>query len=45
MRMIKVRYRGLIRRRDTTFWVKESNPYFEWYKKNPFYTVLKEREI
>jgi len=45
MRMVKVRYRGLIRPRDLEFWVKETNPYFEWYLKNPFYKVVKEKII
>ena len=25
--------------------IKETNPYFNWYKNNPEYTVMKEFEI
>ena len=50
MKMIKVKYRGLASpeghiKTGKPFWVKEKNPYFEWYKKNPHYKVLEEREI
>ena len=27
------------------FWVSEKNRYFEWYKNNPSYRVLKEVEM
>jgi len=30
--------------RHKSFWVSERNKYFEWYKKNPCYEVLKEVE-
>ena len=45
MKMVKVRYRGLIRPRRIEFWVKETNPYFEWYLRNPFYKIVKEKII
>lgn len=25
-----------------TFWVSERNKYFDWYKDNPYYKILKE---
>jgi len=44
--MIKVRYLSPGKpHNNRPFWVKEKNPYFNWYKNNRFYKVLEEREI
>jgi len=49
MKLIKVRYWGTTPfgdiKKGKPFWVKEKNPYFEWYKKSKHYKVLEEREI
>jgi hypothetical protein len=40
--MIKVAWTKYPEGSNTNFWVKETNPYFNWYKENRFYNVVKE---
>jgi len=46
MKMIKVRFIGCTwGKGKAEFWVKETNPYFNWYRKSKCYKVLKEKTL
>ena len=47
MKMIRVKHVGSLTspRTNEEFWVKETNPKFDWYRKSRCWKVIKEKEV
>lgn len=45
MKMIRIIWLKYPEGNNTQFWMKEKNPFFNWYKENPLYKVSKEIEL